>query len=82
MIQPRVGLAYSFNSKTVFRAGYDMTYTHRGAVGGRGGGRQGTGILGFSAQPSWNSLDTYSPAFLLGMGACRRTSMHRSSIRR
>ena len=68
MIQPRVGLAYSFNSKTVFRAGYDMTYTHRGAVGGRGGGRQGTGILGFSAQPSWNSLDTYSPAFYWGWG--------------
>ena len=68
MIQPRIGLAYSLNSKTVFRAGYDMTYTHRGAVGGRGGGRQGTGILGFSAQPSWNSLDTYSPAFYWDAG--------------
>lgn len=61
--QPRIGAAWSINLKTVFRAGYDMTYSHRGAVGGRGGGRQGTGILGFSAQPSWTSLDTYSPAF-------------------
>ncbi|HWB86013.1 MAG TPA: TonB-dependent receptor [Bryobacteraceae bacterium] len=61
--QPRVGFAYTLNSKTVLRAGYDMTYTHRGAVGGRGGARQGTGTLGFTANPSWNSLDTYSPAF-------------------
>jgi hypothetical protein len=67
-IQPRIGVAYQVNSKTVFRAGYDMTYTHRGAVGGRGGARQGTGILGYSANPSWNSLDTYSPAFYWDLG--------------
>jgi hypothetical protein len=66
--QPRIGLAYSINAKTVFRAGYDMTYTHRGAVGGRGNARQGTGVLGFSANPSWTSLDTYSPAFYWDAG--------------
>jgi hypothetical protein len=66
--QPRIGLAYSIDSKTVFRAGYDMTYSHRGAVGGRAGARQGTGTLGFSASPSWASLDTYSPAFYWDSG--------------
>ena len=54
---PRLGLAYSVNNKTVIRAGYAMMYTHRGAVGGRGGGRTGTGTLGFSASPSFTSLD-------------------------
>jgi hypothetical protein len=62
-LQPRIGLAYSIDSKTVFRAGYDMTYTHRGAVGGRGGARQGTGTLGYTANPSWTSLANYVPAF-------------------
>jgi hypothetical protein len=66
--EPRVGLAYAINPKTVFRAGYDMTYTHRGAVGGRGNARQGTGILGYSANPSWTSLDSYSPAFYWDAG--------------
>jgi hypothetical protein len=66
--QPRIGLAYAINAKTVFRAGYDMTYTHRGAVGGRGGARQGTGLLGYTANPSWTSLDTYSPAFYWDAG--------------
>lgn len=66
--QPRLGLAYAFTAKTVFRAGYDMTYSHRGAVGGRGGARQGTGTLGFTANPSWSSLDTYSPAFYWDAG--------------
>jgi hypothetical protein len=67
-IQPRIGLAYSINPKTVFRAGYEMTYTHRGAVGGRGGARTGTGTLGYSANPSWTSLDTYSPAYYWDTG--------------
>jgi hypothetical protein len=37
-------------------------YTHRGAVSGRGGARTGTGTLGFSANPSYTSLDSLSPA--------------------
>src|SRR5260370_24090483 len=61
--QPRVGLAYSIHTKTVFRAGYDMTYTHRGAVGGRNGARQGTGTLGYSAGPSFTSLANFVPAY-------------------
>ena len=60
---PRIGLAFSINSKTVIRSGYTIMYTHRGAVGGRGGARTGTGTLGFSATPSYTSLDAVSPAF-------------------
>lgn len=61
---PRLGIAYSLNDKTVIRAGYSIMYTHRGAVGGRGGGRTGTGTLGLSASPSYASLDQgISPAF-------------------
>lgn len=61
---PRLGLAYSVTDKTVLRAGYSVMYTHRGAVGGRGGGRFGTDVLGFSASPSFISPDQgISPAF-------------------
>ena len=66
--QPRIGLAYSLNSKTVFRGGYDMTYSHRGAVGGRGGARQGTGTLGYTANPSFTSLANSVPAFYWDAG--------------
>jgi hypothetical protein len=62
-IQPRIGLAFSIDAKTVFRTGYDMTYSHRGAVGGRNGARQGTGTLGYTASPSFTSLANYVPAF-------------------
>ncbi|MBK5292502.1 MAG: hypothetical protein JJE04_12605 [Acidobacteriia bacterium] len=62
--EPRLGLAYNLNSKTVLRAGYAINSTHRGAVGGRGGARTGTGLLGYSASPSFGSLDGgISPAF-------------------
>ena len=61
---PRIGIAYSLNPKTVIRAGYSIMYTHRGASGGRGGGRTGTGTLGFSASPSYASPDQgISPSF-------------------
>jgi len=39
---PRVGVAYGIGDKLVIRAGYTIMYTHRGAVGGRGGRRTGT----------------------------------------
>jgi hypothetical protein len=60
---PRVGLAYAFGDKTVVRAAYGIMYSRHGAVGGRGGAREGTGKLGFTASPGFNSLDTFSPAF-------------------
>lgn len=68
-LQPRLGLAYKLTEKTVFRAGYSVNSTHRGAVGGRGGARVGTGLLGFTANPGFNSLDQgISPAFYWDAG--------------
>ena len=46
---PRFGLAYSFNDKTVIRAGYSLAYSRSGGVGGRGGDSTGTGQAGFTA---------------------------------
>jgi hypothetical protein len=60
---PRIGLAYQLSSKTVIRSSYGIMYSRRGAVGGRGGARNGTGLLGFSAQPSFPSIDGFAPAF-------------------
>jgi len=61
---PRLGLAFSITDKTVIRAGYSIMYTHRGAVGGRNGGRFGTDVLGYSANPSFTSPDQgISPTF-------------------
>jgi hypothetical protein len=65
---PRVGLAYEVNSKTVVRAGYSIMYTHRGAVGGRGGGRYGTDLFGYSANPTFNVNDGFTPAFYWDAG--------------
>ncbi|MBZ5623399.1 MAG: hypothetical protein LAQ69_32445 [Acidobacteriia bacterium] len=59
---PQLGFAFSLDSKTVIRGGYTIMYAHRGAVGGRNGARTGTGTLGFSANPSYTSLDGVSPA--------------------
>jgi hypothetical protein len=61
---PRLGFAYAVMPKTVIRGGYSVMYTRRGAVGGRGGARTGTGTLGLSASPAFTSLDSgISPAF-------------------
>ncbi|MFB3826194.1 MAG: TonB-dependent receptor domain-containing protein [Bryobacteraceae bacterium] len=60
---PRIGIAYKLGDKTVLRAGYGMMYSRHGAVGGRGGAREGTGKLGYTASPGFSSLDTFSPAF-------------------
>ncbi len=65
---PRVGLAYSPTSKTVVRMGYSMMYTHRGAVGGRGGGRTGTDLIGYTAAPSFTGVNSYTPAYYWNNG--------------
>jgi hypothetical protein len=46
---PHLGFAYSVTPKTVIRGAFDISYTHAGGVGGRGGGRQGRGNSGFRA---------------------------------
>ena len=60
---PRLGFAYRLGDKTVIRSGYGMMYTRHGAVGGRGGAREGTGKLGFTAAPGFTSIDGFTPAF-------------------
>ena len=69
---PRVGIAYSLGSsaRTVVRAGYSIQYTHRGGVGGRVGGRTGTGTVGLSATPAFTASTgtNYDPAFFWDNG--------------
>ncbi|MCS7024469.1 MAG: TonB-dependent receptor [Bryobacteraceae bacterium] len=60
---PRLGLAYQIGSKTVLRSSYGIMYSRRGAIGGRGGARNGTGLLGYSAQVTFPSIDGFTPAF-------------------
>lgn len=60
---PRIGFAYRVDDKTVVRAGYGVMYSRHGAVGGRGGAREGTGKLGFTAAPGFVPVDIFSPAF-------------------
>ncbi len=61
---PRVSLAYSPNPRTSVRAGFAIMYAHGNAAGGRGGGRNGTGQLGYDANPSFTSvLGNGAPAF-------------------
>jgi hypothetical protein len=60
--QPRVGLAYSINSKTVIRAGYTLGSIRTGAIGGTV--KEGTGYLGFAATPTDATLNGgATPAF-------------------
>jgi hypothetical protein len=60
---PRFGLAWNVFNRTVIRAAYGMMYSRRGAVGGRGGARTGTDLLGFSANPGFANSDGFTPAF-------------------
>ncbi len=61
---PRVGFAFKVSSGTVIRAAYGIMYSRHGAVGGRAGARDGTGKLGYTASPGFNSLDGgITPAF-------------------
>jgi hypothetical protein len=66
---PRIGFAYQLTSKTVIRAGYAMTYSRQGSGGGRGSGTTGTGLLGYTASPTFSSLDGgISPAYYWDRG--------------
>src|SRR6201999_2294816 len=46
---PRLGLEYSPDPKTVFRAGYAIAYSRAGGVGGRAGDSTGAGQTGFGS---------------------------------
>ncbi len=63
---PRVGAAYSLNTKTVLRAAYAINFSH--STGGNNIGRSGTGNMGFSASPSPASPGSGYPVFQLDSG--------------
>ena len=62
---PRFGVAYQANDKTVIRGGYAIMYAHGGGTSGRAGGRNGTGQLGYNANPTFTSPNSGAgaPAF-------------------
>jgi hypothetical protein len=60
---PRVGFAYAWGNKTVFRGGYGIMYTRRGAVGGRENARVGSGFIGLNASPALAAPNGFDPAF-------------------
>ena len=62
--EPRVGFAYAVDSKTVFRGGYSLAFSHGGATGGAAGAGTGTGQTGFSTPISFAD-STAGPAFYL-----------------
>jgi hypothetical protein len=51
--QPRVGVAYALNDKTVISAGFATVYSHAGGTGGAGGTYSGSGQLGFTSSPTF-----------------------------
>ena len=62
---PRLGAAYSVTPRTVIRASFGVIYAHGGATGGSATSRQGSGLLGYSASPSFTSASAGLPAFYL-----------------
>jgi len=66
-VGPRLGLAYQFNNRTVFRGGYGLFYTTGGALIDNGARIQS--FNGYYAQPTRTSKDNgITPAFLLDNG--------------
>ncbi|HMH14376.1 MAG TPA: TonB-dependent receptor [Edaphobacter sp.] len=54
---PRLGMAYSIDDKTVVRAGFGISYSHAGGVGGRTGSFNGTGATGYSASAAPTAIN-------------------------
>jgi hypothetical protein len=66
---PRVGFAFSLDSKTVLRGGYGNKYSRSGAVGGRDGARIGTGLTGINANaPIVSPNGSFTPALFWDNG--------------
>ena len=77
---PRIGLAYSVDSKTVIHAAYDLIYAHGGLVGGGAPSEIRSEMLtGLAASPNFTSPGQSQPAFYLnnsaGFGAAGNTSI-------
>jgi hypothetical protein len=70
---PRVGITYSPDTKTVFRAGLGHVFSQGGGVGGRAGAAAGTGQLGFNTTATGPAEVTTGassgPSFYLNNGS-------------
>ena len=66
--QPRLGLAYSVDSKTVIRASFGVNVSHGAAGVGGNGPNAGTGLLGYNASGAFSSPVTGLPAFYWDQG--------------
>ncbi len=68
---PRIGMAYSVDDTTVVRAGFGISYSHAGGVGGRAGAYQGTGATGYtaSAAPTAINGNSINPNYWLNTSA-------------
>ena len=66
--EPRVGLAYQLNSKTVIRSGFVMAFTHGAAGIGGNGAAAGTGQTGYNAPATYSSPATGLPSFYWDQG--------------
>jgi hypothetical protein len=70
---PRLGITFSPDAKTVFRAGIGHVFSQAGGVGGRGGNSGGTGQTGFNvsaiAGAETKSGAGAAPSFYLNNGA-------------
>jgi hypothetical protein len=62
-VGPRVGGAYGLTDRMVLRGSYGIMYSRRAAAGGRNGARNGTGLLGYSANATFPSANGFSPAY-------------------
>ncbi len=65
---PRLGFAYSAHPDTIVRGSFGIVYAHGNGNGGSSISQQGTGLLGYSASPSYSSPSASLPAFYLQNG--------------
>lgn len=68
---PRLGLAFSMDSKTVFHAAFSTVFSHAGGTGGAGGANNGSGQTGLTSSTSFPStgIGSSTPAFYLNNSA-------------
>jgi hypothetical protein len=66
--EPRFGLAYSLDSKTVIRSGFNLNYAHGAAGIGGNGSAAGPSQLGFNAAAAFSSPATGLPSFYWDQG--------------
>ena len=70
-VEPRLGMAYSINNKTVFRAAFSVMSAHGGGVGGAGNANNGAGQFGLVGSVNFPSTGQKGaiPAYYLNSGA-------------